>query len=140
MNRRSMIGVAASALVAALVAAPAGCGGGSARLTELQRVRSGGLDVVVLSPRDGLRHGKDDFVIEFKSEDGSLADVGDVRASASMPMPGMPMFGSVTVQRADVPGRYRAEGDFGMAGTWRLNIEWDGPKGKGSVAFSGSVQ
>ena len=139
MNRRSITGIAAGALVAAMVAA-AGCGGGSAGLTELQRVRSGGLDVVVLSPRGGLRHGKDDFVIEFRSEDGSLVDVGAVRANASMPMPGMPMFGSVTVQRADVPGRYRAEGDFGMAGTWRLNIEWDGPKGKGSVMFSGSVQ
>ena len=55
-------------------------------------------------------------------------------------MPGMPMFGSIVVQRTDVPGRYRAEGDFGMAGTWRLNVDWDGPKGRGSVAFSGSVQ
>ena len=120
--------------------AAAGCGGGSAALTELQRVRSGGLDVVVLSPREALRHGKDDFVIEFRSADGSLVDVGAVRANASMPMPGMPMFGSITVQRADVPGRYAAEADFSMAGTWRLSIEWDGPKGKGSVMFSGSVQ
>lgn len=135
-----MVGIAVCALVAAMEAAAAGCGGGSARLTELQRVKSGGLDVVVLSPRDGLRHGKDDFILEFKSADGSLVDVGDVRASASMPMPGMPMFGSVSVQRADVPGRYRAEADFGMAGTWRLTIEWDGPNGKGAVTFSGSVQ
>ena len=136
MIRRSVVAICGWLVVAIVT----GCGGGSAALTELQRVRSGTLDVVVLSPRDALRHGKDDFVIEFKSADGNLVDVGDVRASASMPMPGMPMFGSVTVQRADVPGRYRAEGDFGMAGTWRLNIEWDGPKGKGSVAFSGSVQ
>jgi hypothetical protein len=122
-----------------VVAAVTGCGG-SAKLTELQRVRSGMMDVVVLSPRDALRHGKDDFVFEFRSADGSLVDVGDVRASASMSMSGVPMLGSVTVQRTDVPGRYRADGDFGMAGTWRLNVEWDGPKGKGSVAFSGSVQ
>ena len=140
MNRRSITGIAAGALAAAMVAAVAGCGGGSAGLTELQRVRSGALEVVVLSPRDSLRHGKDDFTIEFRSGDGSLVDVGDVRASANMPMPGMPMFSSVTVRRADVPGRYRAEADFSMAGTWRLNVEWDGPKGKGAVAFSGSVQ
>ena len=123
-----------------LAAVVMGCGGGSARLTELQRVRSGAIDVVVLSPRDALRHGKDDFVIEFKAADGGLVDVGDVRASASMSMSGTPMLGSINVQRTDVPGRYRAEGDFSMAGTWRLNVEWDGPKGKGSVAFSGSVQ
>ena len=123
-----------------VVAAVTGCGGGSAKLTELQRVRSGTIDLVVLSPRDALRHGKDDFVLEFRSAGGSLVDVGDVRASASMSMSGVPMLGSVTVQRTDVPGRYRADGDFGMAGTWRLNVEWDGPKGKGSVTFSGSVQ
>ena len=113
-----------------MLATPAGCGGGAAALTELQRVRSGGLDVVVLSPRGGLRHGKDDFVIEFRSAEGSLVDVGDVRASASMPMPGMPMFGSLAVQRTDVPGRYRAEGDFSMAGTWRLTIEWEGRRAR----------
>ena len=123
-----------------VVAIATGCGGGSAKLTELQRVRSGTIDVVVLSPRDALRHGKDDFVIEFKAADSSLVDVGDVRASASMSMSGTPMLGSINVQRTDIPGRYRAEGDFSMAGTWRLNVEWDGPAGKGAVAFSGSVQ
>jgi hypothetical protein len=123
-----------------LVATIIGCGRGSAALTELQRVRSGTIEVVVLSPRDALRHGKDDFVLEFKSADGSLVDVGDVRASANMSMSGTPMLSSITVQRTDVPGRYRAEGEFSMAGTWRLNIEWDGPQGKGSVGFSGSVQ
>jgi len=133
-------GVAVLMTLLLVAAAVTGCGGGSARLTELQRVRSGAIDVVVLSPRDALRHGKDDFVIEFKSADGTPVDVGEVRAAASMSMSGVPMLGSVSVQRTDVPGRYRADADFGMAGTWRLNVEWDGPKGKGSVAFSGSVQ
>ena len=57
----------------------------------------------------------------------ACVDVGEVRAGASMPMPGMPMFGRINVERAEVPGRYRAEGDFSMAGTWRLNVDWDGP-------------
>ena len=137
MNQRS--GVALCALLVAAVAALAGCGRGADRLTELQRVRSGTIDVVVLSPREALRRGKDDFVIEFRSG-RTPVDVGDVRASASMSMSGTPMLGSINVQRTDVPGRYRAEGDFSMAGTWRLSVEWDGPQGKGSVAFSGSVQ
>jgi hypothetical protein len=136
MTRSLVVAVGALLMVATLT----GCGGGSASLRELQRVRSGTIDVVVLSSRDALRHGKDDFVIEFKSADGSLVDVGDVRASASMSMSGTPMLGSINVQRSDIPGRYRVESEFGMAGTWRLNVEWDGPQGKGSVAFSGSIQ
>ena len=133
-------GAAMIGLLIAVMAAVAGCGGGSARLTELQKVKSGSLDVVLLSTREALRHGKDDFMIEFRSSDGKLVDAGDVRATASMPMSGMPMFGSVGVRRGDAPGRYRADAEFSMAGTWRLTIDWDGPGGKGSVAFPATVQ
>jgi hypothetical protein len=115
------------------------CGGGDS-LTELQRVKAGGLDVVLLSPHGALRKGKDTFVIEFRKADGTLADVGDVHASAQMPMPGMgPMMGTVAVTRTDA-GRYEAASDFSMAGTWRTTLEWSGPAGQGSVTFAGSVQ
>jgi hypothetical protein len=123
-------------LVAALQLA---CGGASEKLTELQRVKSGTLDVVLLSPRDAIRHGKDTFVIEFRSG-GNLVDVGSVRATANMPMPGMAMFGNIDVQRTDLAGRYTANAQLEMAGSWRVRLEWDGPQGKGSVAFAGTVQ
>ncbi len=130
-------------MILALAAAAAGCRGAAdtANLTVLQRVRSGTLDVVLLSPHDALRRGKDAFIIEFTSASGgTLVDVGNVRATANMPMPGMPMFASIDVRRTDVAGRYAANGQFEMAGTWRMTVEWDGPAGQGSVTFSGTVQ
>jgi hypothetical protein len=127
-------------VVSALVAAAACAGSGPAKLTELQRVKAGMLDVVLLSPREALRHGKDTFVIEFRSASGDLVDVGAVRGSASMPMAGTPMFGTIDVARTDVPGRYAATGEFSMAGTWRMTIQWDGPAGQGSLTFAGAVQ
>src|SRR6476646_8949867 len=96
--------------LASLAAIPA-CGRSLdfSRMTELQRVRSVALDIVLLSPRETLRQGKDDFIIEFRSTPGgTLVDVGSVRASATMPMPGMPMFATIDVQRSAVPGRYSA--------------------------------
>ena len=123
-----------------LVVAAASMGCGRANMTELQRTRSGTLDVVLLSPRDALRHGRDTFVIEFRSTSGDLIDVGTVRGSASMSMSGTPMFGTADVSRTEVAGRYAATGEFSMAGTWRMTIQWDGPAGHGSVTFSGSVQ
>ena len=127
-------------MVMAAAVSAAGCGGGaSAPLTQLESVKSGGLQIVLLADHEALRHGKDAFVIEFRSESGALVDVGAVKASASMPMPGMPMFGTIDVQRTDVPGRYAAAGEFSMAGRWRIAVEWAGPAGKGSVSFSGSV-
>lgn len=131
----------ASGLAIMMVTVTAGCGDArdATTMTELQRVKSGTLDVALLSPHDALRHGKDAFMIEFKTN-GNLVDVGSVRASANMPMPGMAMFGNIEVHRTDTPGRYTANGEFEMAGTWRMALEWEGPAGKGSVTFSGTVQ
>ena len=123
MSRRT--GGMVWALILLTVAAATGCG--RANLTELQKVKSGMLDVVLLSPRDGLRHGSDSFVIEFRSASGGLADVGMVHASASMPMSGTPMMGTIDVARTEVAGRYAATSEFSMAGTWRMTIQWDGP-------------
>ena len=125
MNRSCRAAVGRVGLIVCLLAEACG-GADTAKMTELRRVRSGEMDVVVLSARDGLRHGKDTFTIEFRSApDGHLVDAGSVRASASMPMAGAPMFGSMDVKRTDVPGRYAADAEFSMAGTWRMTVEWE---------------
>ena len=121
-------------LVVMLVA----CGGGGAKLIEIQRVKAGMLDVVVLSTHEALKQ-KDSVTIEFRSN-GNLVDVGDVKGSASMSMSGTPMLGSVDVKRGDQPGRYTADLQLDMAGTWRMTLEWKGPAGQGSTSFSSSVQ
>jgi hypothetical protein len=129
----------AAALAAAVLVS--GCGGGDATtLKEIQRVKTGDLDVVLLSDDGALNQGKDAFVIEFRKAWGALVDAGTVTASANMPMPGMTMPGSVHVERSAVPGRYQANGDFGMAGGWQMKIDWDGPAGRGSTSFEGTVQ
>ena len=114
----------------------------SAHPTDLARVRSGDLDVVLLARNAALAKGKDTATIEFRAASGgSLVDVGAVKAGATMPMPGMaPMFSPVAVEPASAPGRYLATSDLGMAGEWRLIVEWDGPAGRGSVTFPPAVQ
>ena len=143
MNRRMRPGMPALMLVVVTCTAVGACGrtNDAGKLTELQRLMSGMFDVVLLSPRDGLRHGRNTFVIEFRStSDGKLVDVGEVHGSATMPMPGTPMFGSIDVKRTDVGGRYNADGQFDMAGTWRMTIQWQGAGGQGSVTFAGTVR
>lgn len=111
----------------------------AANLAEVQRVSSGAITVVLLS-RDGALHQKDPFTIEFRSASGGLVNVGTVRANANMPMPGMPMFGTIEIRPADATGRYIAKGNLEMAGGWRIALEWDGPAGRGAVNFLGTVQ
>jgi copper/silver efflux system protein len=107
--------------------------------TMVQTIKSGQLEIVVLSPTGRLRTGRNGFTIEFRSG-GRLIDVGTVRAAANMTMPGMVMSGHLQVRSAETPGRYTATAEFGMAGAWQMSIEWDGPAGRGSVNFEGTVE
>ena len=67
-------------------------------------------------------------------------DVGEVRLMASMSMPGMVMPGAVEISRTQTPGRYAASGEFGMAGQWRMTVEWNGPAGRRTASFDGEVR
>jgi len=107
----------------------------------VRTIRSGNIDVVLLSPTGVLRQGRNTFTIEFRSADrGTLVDAGSVRASANMPMPGMVMSSGLRVQPTGTPGRYRGSAEFGMAGAWQMTIDWDGAAGRGSASFEGAVQ
>jgi Cu(I)/Ag(I) efflux system membrane protein CusA/SilA len=109
--------------------------------TVVQTVRAGDLDIALLSPTGTLRQGRNGFTFEFRrTGTTALVDVGSVRASANMPMPGMVMSGGLQVMPTGVPGRYAATAEFGMAGAWQMAIEWNGPAGQGSVNFQGGVQ
>jgi Cu(I)/Ag(I) efflux system membrane protein CusA/SilA len=114
--------------------------GAPGAVTTVQQVRVGDLRIAVLSPTGALRPGRNTFIIEFRSSDGTFVDAGTVRASANMSMPGMVMSGGLQVGRTAVPGRYEVTAEFGMAGAWKMTIEWDGPAGRGSVNFEGAVQ
>lgn len=125
-----------------VVALACGGAGEPANLRELQRVQSAGLDIVLLTPGEGLRAGKDTFFIEFRSAgEGRLIDVGTVQAVATMPMAGMaPMSGSIEVTPTATTGRYSVNSQLSMAGDWRIGIEWNGPAGRGSASLSTSAQ
>ena len=119
----------------------ASCGNGdSAQLREVQRAKSGELNIVLLSPGDSLKQGKGNAVLEFRDARGALVDVGTVTVGASMPMAGMaPMFGDCSVMPTTMKGRYDVATNLTMAGTWRFAIAWDGPAGRGSVSMPGTA-
>ena len=107
----------------------------------LQRVRAGDVEIILRSPNAALKQGRNSFTLEFRRPGtGALVDVGAVRASANMAMPGMAMSSGLQVMPSGVPGRYAATAGFGMAGAWQMSIEWNGPAGQGTVSFQGSVQ
>ena len=146
--RRMAMALALSGLVAAgswMVWRAVRQGDGSSERAEggsvLHRLRSGEVEILVLSPTGALQRGRSAFTIEFRSpRDGTLVDAGTVRARANMTMPGMVMPGGMQVRATDVAGRYEATAEFSMSGSWPMAIDWDGPAGRGSVSFEGTVQ
>ena len=110
-------------------------------MRELQRASAGANEVVLLAPSDALPRGPGFAILEFRTSNGGLVDVGTVKVSATMPHPGSePMRGGSEVKPTPAPGRYEIVTDFSMAGTWDLAIEWDGPAGRGSARLPGTVR
>ena len=148
ISRRAVLagaGLLAAAAVAAMLltlpSRPESEPNGDGTAGVIQHLRAAELDVVLLSPTGTLRQGRNTFTIEFRrAGSNTLVDVGTVRASANMPMPGMVMSAGLQLRPSGEPGRYSATAEFGMAGAWQMAIEWDGPAGRGSINFEGAVQ
>jgi Cu(I)/Ag(I) efflux system membrane protein CusA/SilA len=147
-RRALAFGVVALLIVTGLFAFWRTTGGGRgqpvasvADASVVQTVRSGDVEIVLRSPDAALRQGRNTFTIEFRrAGTGEFLDVGTVRASGNMTMPGMVMSSGLQVSPSGVPGRYLATAEFGMSGAWQMALEWNGPAGQGSVNFQGSVQ
>jgi len=111
----------------------------TAAIVHTERV--GNLEVVLRSSSGALHTGRSAFLIEFRdATTHELVNVGDVHASANMTMPGMVMPSGLEVTPSNIPGRYQATAEFGMAGAWQISVEWNAPAGKGSANFQGTVQ
>jgi Cu(I)/Ag(I) efflux system membrane protein CusA/SilA len=142
--------IKAFALVAFLIAVAAaamiwwrtgGIGDATRNLKPIQTIASGDLRIALLDASGTLHQGRTEFIVEIRSAStGRLVDVGTVRVAGSMSMPGMPMSGAIEITRTATPGRYAAVAQFGMAGIWKMTVQWDGPAGQGSAAFEGNVQ
>ena len=118
-----------------------GRAGPAATQDVVATVTSGGMEVSLLAPGGALKQGRNVFTVEFRrSGDPGLVDVDDVRASATMNMPGMVMPGHLVLTPTGVDGRYQATAEFGMAGTWRFLLEWTTDEGRATVSLDGEVQ
>jgi len=131
-----------SGLIVAAVVLSA-CSSNSAPATKEIESHTAGDMVITLSNEKGeLAQGQNTFVIAFRSASTKQpVDVGTIMLSASMAMPGMaPMVAPIEVSPAGKPGQYVVKADFGMSGSFAVDVRWDGPAGRGSTSFHSSVR
>jgi hypothetical protein len=114
---------------------------GEMAMVEVQRVRSGALDVVLLARTQALQQTSNYCALEFRTgADLHPVDVGTVRVRTTMSMEGIPMSGFVSDVRRVGTGRYEIEMVMAMAGTWQIAVDWDGASGTGSAMFEALVR
>ena len=130
--------------VLALVLGSIGCGSNNVDSTNLKTVETramGDVTIVLLNKTGELKQGQNDFVVQFRNQQGQPIDVGDVQFGSSMTMPSMaPMSGESEITSTDQPGTYRVKSNFAMSGAWHFTISWNGRYGQGHTAFNSNVR
>ncbi len=99
-----------------------------------------GLLVNFYHPGGGLRVAENNVIIEFRdAASGAPVDVGTLQFALDMNMPGMAMHSGGSVAPAGGIGQYLARIKPDMAGDWTAKLNYNGPRGQGSVSFTVNV-
>src|SRR6267154_6656082 len=121
-------------IVLTFIFAVAGCSGDKVNLSALKPAASksaGKLTIVLLNKSGELTQGQNEFVIQFKDDQGQPADVGDVQLGSNMSMPGMsPMSGDAELTPTGQTGVYTVTSNFAMSGAWHFTLSWSGSYGQ----------
>ena len=122
----------------------AGCNGGKVNVAALKPAATrtvGKLTIVLLNKTGELKQGQNEFVVQFKDDQGQPADVGDVQLGSSMSMPSMaPMSGDAEITPTGQTGIYKVTSNFAMSGAWHFSLSWNGPFGQGHTSFNNNVR
>jgi hypothetical protein len=132
------------AILLAFIVVLAGCNGGKVDVNSLKPAATrtvGKLTVVLLNKSGELTQGQNEFVVQFKDDQGQPADVGDVQLGSSMSMPSMaPMSGDAEITPTSQTGIYKVTSNFAMSGAWHFTLSWSGPSGRGHTSFNNNVR
>lgn len=101
-----------------------------------------GLTASLAAPDGVLKHGNPEFTLTFADASGKPVDVGAVALTFHMPQMGTmsEMNDAASFTTTATPGVYAGKAQVQMAGEWQVKITYEGPKGRGEVAFRISIQ
>jgi len=132
------------AILLTFIFALTGCNGDKVNLSALKPAATrtvGKLTIVLLNKSGELMQGQNEFVLQFKDDQGQSADVGDVQIGSSMSMPSMaPMSGDSNLTPSGQTGIYKVTSNFAMSGAWHFTLSWNGPYGQGHTTFNSNVR
>lgn len=104
----------------------------------IKSTKSGDMTVALSSSTGELKHGENDLMITFTDASGKPIDVGAASLNFHMAAMGSmaEMNDRATLTTTDTPGKYRAQVNIEMAGTWEAQVKYQGAHGTGQVSMS----
>lgn len=129
----ALLFLAAISLVAACRSA-----GTSGSDKVIKSTKSGDMTIGLSSATGELKNGENDLMITFTDASGKLVDVGAASLSFHMAAMGSmaEMNDKATLTTTDTPGKYHAQVNIEMAGTWEAQVKYQGAHGSGQVSMS----
>jgi len=118
------------------------CKGGAIGETPIKTTKAGDMTVTLASRGGELKSGETELFIAFTDAAGNPVDVG--AASLVFHMAGMgtmpEMNDKAQLTTTETPGRYRAQANIQMSGTWEAQVAYQGSQGTGQATMTVSVK
>jgi YtkA-like len=113
-------------------------GANSSNEKVIKSVKSGELTITLSSPTGELKNGENDLMITFFDGAGKPVDVGAASLNFHMAAMGSmaEMNDRATLTTTEIPGKYRAQVNIEMAGTWEADVKYQGPHGSGRESMT----
>src|SRR5436853_112833 len=138
MRQKIIITMVVIALAALTLNACGGGGGTSNNEKTIKSTKAENLTITLASPTGQLKAGENDLTLSFTDASGKTVDAGAVSLKFHMPAMGSmaEMNDLARLTTTSIPGRYRANVDIEVNGTWEAVINYEGPQGNGRASMT----
>lgn len=106
--------------------------------TTIKSAKAGEMTVTLSNASGNLKHGENDLMITFTDAAGQPVDVGAASLTFHMAAMGSmaEMNDKAALTTTEIPGKYRAQANIQMAGTWEAQIKYQGAHGTGQTSMT----
>ncbi len=104
----------------------------------IKSAKSGDMTITLSSSTGELKNGENELTLSLTDASGKTVDVGAASLNFHMAAMGSmaEMNDRATLTTTDTPGKYRAQVNIEMAGTWEAQVKYQGQHGAGQVSMS----
>ena len=137
MKTKAVLATTALTLASLLVAA---CRNAAPSGEEkvIKSAKSGDMTITLSSPGGELRSGDNVVMLTFTDASGKPVDVGAASLNFHMAAMGpmAEMNDRATLTTTETPGKYRGQVNIEMAGTWEVQVKYQGAHGTGQTSMN----